>query len=113
MRICLQTLAPNREIFKYFPFVSILTRLWVRMKDLQSVKMKRSNSVFSRDIEYLIKPWIYSIFFSVTLLYLFCPLLTIFTYISINNENKPKFPHWCVLHKNLNGKYVQNFDKLY
>lgn len=63
MRICLQTLAPNREIFKYFPLVSILTRLWVRMKGLQSVKMKRSNSAFSRDTEYLIKPWICSIFF--------------------------------------------------
>lgn len=55
-----------RKLFKYFPLVSILTRLWVRMRGLQSVKMKRSNSAFSRDTEYLIKYWICRIqFFAV------------------------------------------------
>lgn len=55
-----------RKVFKYFPLISILTRLWVRMRGLQSVKMKRSNSAFSRDTEYLIKSWICRIqFFAV------------------------------------------------
>lgn len=52
------------KVFKYFPLVAILTRLWVSMTGLQSVKTKRSNSAFSRDTKYLTESRIYRILFS-------------------------------------------------
>lgn len=52
------------KVFKYFPLVTLLTRLWVRMRGLQSVKTKRSNSALNRDTEYLTESWICRILFS-------------------------------------------------